>query len=371
MKFFGKSDEDQKIEIIITNRTVVRVLLMVVLLILGLSALQLASSALLLIFVSFFLALALNAPVHWIAKNIPGKKRGSRGMATSISYLFVIGILIGFLSILIPPIFRQVSSLAETAPRIVRDLQDQNSAVGTFIRDNNLEGAVENLSNELSDLAKSSGSTALDTVGQVGASMVSTLAVLAMTFMMLVEGPRWVRLAKKLLPEEHRDHATKLSRDMYGVVKGFVNGQVALAAIASVMILPVMLILNVPYAGALAAIVFIAGLVPMIGHIIGSAIVTTVALFESPIAAVLIFSFYVLYQQIENYVVQPRVQSNTTNISPLLVLIAVLIGVNVNGIIGGLVAIPIMACLRILVLDYLQRSGRLEASSAPKIVAEA
>ena len=93
----------------------------------------------------------------------------------------------------------------------------------------------------------------------------------------------------------------------------------------------------------------------MVGHTIGAIICTLVALFTSPASAILVLSYYILYQQIENYVVQPRVQANSTNMSPLLVFVAVLLGANFGGLLGALVAIPVAGCLRILVLDYLER----------------
>ena len=361
MKLFHPSSADQKVEVTVSNNTMLRILAMVVVIVLGLRFLDLAGPALLLIFMSFFLALALNAPVHWISQHWPGKRRGSRVVATSISYVFVVVALGTFLAILIPPAARQVTSFVQSAPDIVADLQDQNGPIGEFIRDNNLEGIVEDLSSELSSIAKSTGSTAVSTVTAFGSRLVSLLVVLAMTFMMLVEGPRWLRLARRLLPADRRDHISALAGDMYGVVRGFVNGQVTLAFIAAIMMLPVLLIMGVPYAGALAVIVFVCGLIPMIGHIIGSVIVTIVALFTSPLAALVVLGYYILYQQIENYVVQPRIQANTTNMSPLLVFVALTIGVNMNGVIGGIVAIPVMGCIRIVVVDYLHRTGRLQA----------
>jgi predicted PurR-regulated permease PerM len=359
MRLFGKGTDYPKVEIVIGNQTVVRLMVMVVLIILGLAALRQAGHALLLIFLAFFLALALNGPVHWIAQHLPGKRRGSRVMATSISYVVVIAGLILLIATFVPPALRQTASFVADSPALIENLHNQDSPLGIFIRDYNLEDAATSLSKELGAFIGGSGEFAVSTVGAVGTSLVSIITVLAMTFMMLVEGPRWARLLLRFVPKNRQAYASRLTGDMYGVVRGFVNGQVVLAAIAALMILPVLLILGVPYAGALAGIVFICGLIPMIGHIIGATIVTIMALFNSFLSAILILSFYVLYQQIENYVIQPRVQANTTKISPLLVIIAVVIGINVNGIIGGLVAIPIMGCLRIIAIDYLQATGRL------------
>ncbi|MCA9327690.1 AI-2E family transporter, partial [Candidatus Saccharibacteria bacterium] len=147
------------------------------------------------------------------------------------------------------------------------------------------------------------------------------------------------------------------------VIQGYVNGQVLLAAVASLLIVPMLFILNISYPVALMVIVFICGLIPMVGHTIGAIIVTTVALFHSIPAAIIILSYYILYQQIENYVVQPRIQANSTDMSPLLVFVAVLLGANFGGLLGALVAIPVMGCFRILVLDYLERRNILTSEA--------
>lgn len=366
-----KSTELPKVEIFISNRNVVRVLVMVVLTIIGLAALRKVAPALLLIVIAFFLALALNAPVHWIAQHLPGKRRGSRPMATSISFLIVILVLVGFLAIIVPPTVKQISSFISDLPELVDDTRHENNALGEFIRDNNLESITENISDDLSGAVKESGSTAVSTIGTVGSSLFAILTVLAMTFMMLVEGPRWLKLGRGFLPHDKREYGTKLARDMYKVVRGYVNGQVTIAFIASVFILPMLLILNIPYALALAAIVFICGLIPMIGAYIGATIISLVALLESPLSAVLILAYYILYQQIENYVLQPRIQANATSMSPLLVFVSVIIGINLNGIVGGLLAIPVVGCLRILVIDYLHMKGKLDKAESHRITAGA
>jgi predicted PurR-regulated permease PerM len=177
---------------------------------------------------------------------------------------------------------------------------------------------------------------------------------------MLIEGPRWLRFGKDLIPDREHDRATRLATQMYEVVKGYVNGQVVLASLAAAMLLPALIILGVSYPIALMVIVFICGLIPLVGHTIGAVIVTTVALFTSPWSAVLILGYYILYQQIENYIIQPRIQANSTNMSPLLVFMSVIIGVNFGGLFGGLVAIPVMGCARIILLEYLHSRHIIE-----------
>jgi predicted PurR-regulated permease PerM len=179
------------------------------------------------------------------------------------------------------------------------------------------------------------------------------LTILVLSVMMLIEGPGWLKIAKDVTPDEHHETAKRMAGDMYKVITGFVNGQVTLAAIAAVMLLPAMVILGISYPIALMVVVFICGLIPMVGHTFGAIIVATVALFTSTSAAIIILGYYFLYQQFENYLIQPRIQSNSTNMSPLLVFMSVVIGVSFGGLVGGLFAIPIAGCLRIAILEYL------------------
>jgi predicted PurR-regulated permease PerM len=352
-KLLTKGKENNVI-INIANGTVVRVMLVVIASLAALAAVKRASHAFALIFIAFFLTLALNSPVHWLAQRIPGKRRGSRTLATTISFLVVIVFLLGFLASIVPPLVKQTSNFISAAPGIVREARSQDSQVGRFIRKYKLENEVDKFSRQLSDRLKNASGAAVTAASKVGSSIFSVLTILVLTFMMLVEGPKWLRFFKDVVPDGHQSRAKRLAVDMYKVVKGYVNGQVALAALAAVMILPAMLILKIDYALALMVVVFICGLIPMVGHTIGAIIVTGVALFNSPVSAIIILAYYILYQQIENYVIQPRVQANSTNMSPLLVFVSVVVGVSFGGIFGGLVAIPVAGCIRIALIDWLR-----------------
>ena len=184
--------------------------------------------------------------------------------------------------------------------------------------------------------------------------MVAFITVLVLTFLMLVEGPQWLELAYKYVPEEQRRHTKYLARKIYGVVIGYVNGQLLIAFIAGMASLVAMVFLDIPNPIALAGLVTLTGLIPLIGATLGAVIVTVVALFQSLKQAIFILLFFIVYQQIENNAIQPYVQSKNLEISPLLVLVAVLAGVSMGGLIGGFLAIPIAASLRILALDYVK-----------------
>lgn len=344
---------DNTLEITISNQTVIRVVAVVILSLLFLAAIKQAAHAIVLIFTAFFLALALNVPVHWLSRHLPGKRKGNRTLATGISFFIIIGLLIGFIASIVPPLVRQTSSFIEVAPQLVEDARSENSSLGRFIRKYNLEEQTDKLSGELSDRLSDVGSSAFTTFNRVGSSIFSTLTILVLTFMMLTEGPHWLRFFMRLVPAGKEPHVKRIGHDMYKVITGFVNGQVTLAALAALLILVPLFLFDVSYPIALMVVVFICGLIPMVGHTIGAVIVSTVALFHSPYSALGILAYYILYQQIENYVLQPKIQSNSTNMSPLLVFASVIIGVNFGGLAGGLFAIPVAGCIRIALLDYL------------------
>ncbi len=353
-QIFKRNHDDEELEITVSTRTVLRVVVVILLCLLIVRMANRASHELTLIFTAIFFTLALNAPVHWVSRHLPGKLKGKRTTATAISFLLVVLLFGGFLALILPSLERQTSSFISAAPHVIHDTQNQNNAVGKFIRKHNLEPQVTKLSHQLSDRLGNIGGSAFTTVAKVGSSIFSVLTILVLTFMMLIEGPHWLEFGRELIPSRRRSKFDRLSKDMYRVIKGYINGQVLLAGLASILIFPALLILHIGNPLALLVVVFVCGLIPLVGHTIGAVIVTFVALFHSPSSAIIILAYYILYQQIENYVIQPRIQANSTDMSPLLVFMSVILGVSFSGIIGGLVAIPIAGCIRIIVLDYLR-----------------
>jgi len=343
-----------EVALTVSNRTIFRVVAAAIIAILFFAAVRQSVHSLTLIGAALFLSLALNGPVHWLADHLPGRVKGNRSFATGISIFIVLVLFGAFLWAIVPPLVSQTTQFVKEAPGLVEEVRDQNSTVGKFIRQHNLEGQVDKLSKQISSKASNIGGTAVSTVSHIGSSLFAVLTVTVLTVMMLAEGPHWRRIFEQLVPSRHSKRAQKLAHDMHRVIQGYVNGQVLLAAIASLLIVPMLFILHISNPLALMVIVFICGLIPMVGHTIGAIIVTTVALFNSLTVAIIILAYYILYQQIENYVVQPRIQANATNMSALLVFVSVILGANFGGLLGALVAIPVAGCIRVAVLDYLE-----------------
>lgn len=370
MLHFRKTDKISEVTVTVSTETFVRLAFLTVITLVLLLAARKASHALLLIFTAFFLTLALNAPVNLLSRHLPGKRRNSRTLATSLSFLIVVLLLGGFIASMVPPLVRQTESFASAAPRLIRDFRSQDSQTGRFIREHHLEKQVDTVSKQLSERLRHLGGSAFSSLQRIGNSVFSLLTILVLTFMMLVEGPRWVAFVRELIPDRRQKKADRLAREMYKVIKGFVNGQVTLAALAAVLIMPAVLLLHISYPIALMVIIFICGLIPLVGHTIGAIIITLVALFHSTSAAIIILSYYIFYQQVENYLVQPRIQANSTNMSPLVVFMSVIIGVSFGGLFGGLLAIPIAGCIRIALLEYLRSKKIIDTAEFKEATTE-
>ena len=344
-------------EVTVSNRTVVRIILLILVTIIGIQFALSISNVLVLIVVSIFLALALNPAVSWIRRKLRLK---SRVTATAIAYIIVITLIGALISYVVPPLVTQTIDFIEDVPETIETLQSGDSAAGRFVQRYDLSEQIEGLTSNIKDRTEDIQEPVIANAGRVGSALISILTVLVLTFMMLVEGPIWAERYWKLQPKKRRDHQKELADKMYRVVTGYVNGQLLLSLIAAtfsfIVITIASTLLGVSInALALAGILVFTGLIPMIGSTIGGVIVTLACLFVSTPLALIVAVFYVLYQQIENVSLQPYIQAKYNELTPLLVFIAALLGIGFGGFLGALIAIPIAGCLKILFVDFLER----------------
>lgn len=365
-----------KITIDVETKTFIRFGLVVLGFAALISGVFLARSALLLIGIALFLALALNPPVSWLAKKLPGK---SRVGATGIAYLLVVTTLGLLIFLIAPPIIEQTAKFTKTLPELVDKVVAQRGVLDGFLDQYGLRDgfnqAVENVKNNAVNASEQIGGILLALASGAVTGLVNLILVLVLGFFMLVEGPYWMRKIWELYDdsekmERHKATVTK----MYRVVTGFVNGQLVVAGIgaafsgAALFIMSLIPDLNVPanLALPLAVLVFLTALIPMVGTTIGGVLAALVLLLNSPWAALIFIIFFVVYQQIENNVIAPPIQSKTVDLSVLWVLVAILIGASLFGLIGGLVSIPIAGSLRVLLVDYLDNAKRKRAQTEKK-----
>jgi len=176
---------------------------------------------------------------------------------------------------------------------------------------------------------------------------------------MLLEGQAWVDRAYSLLPERAQPRWRRVGHDVYRTVGGYVTGNLLISLIAGVSITIVLLVMGVPYAVALGLLVAVLDLIPLAGATIAGIIVVAVSLLHSVPAGIVVAVFFIVYQQLENHFLQPVIYGRTVQLSPLVVLIAVLIGAALAGILGALAAIPVAGTIQVIIRDALAHRRQL------------
>ena len=312
-----------------------------------LRALASASAVFILIIISIFLAAGLNPAVLFFQNR--GLKRGMAVGAVMASVLLFVGI---FIAVAVPPLLDQVNSLLNNAPQLVRDLNNN-----AFVNDlNNKYGVIDSLQTKVNLVIKD-GQFAITAFGgvigvgkAVVSGLVSTLTILVLTLYFLSSLPQVIDIGLKFVPASRRNRVSKLVNAIVGRIGSFIGGQAIIAAIAAIFILIMGLIIGMPYTGPLAMFVLICGFIPLVGHFIGMSVVTVVSLTDSLSTAAIALASYVIYVQIENYVITPRIMRRSLSIPGLVTIIAALLGTSLLGLIGGLLAVPIAAAV-LLILD--------------------
>jgi len=360
-----------KVRIEIDTKTFVRFWLVVMGFGLAGLAIYSAKDALVLLGISLFLALALNRPVAAIAKKLPGKSRLGGTALAYTTLVLLLGCVIWFV---IPPIVQQSAKFVESIPSIIDQASSQWRGVNDFIDKNNLrpqvDSMMENIKQQSSSWATSVGTNLLSSVGSLASFLGSLFLVLVLSFLMLLEGPTWVkRLWGLYNDEEKMERHKKLVGRMYNVVTGYVSGQLTVSGIDAILSGFVVFVLSLTFpvinsnlAMLTVMATFVLTLIPMFGATIAGALISLLLFFNNMTAGVIYAIYFVIYQQIENNFVSPSIQSKKVELSALTVLVAVTIGLYVGGLLGGLVAIPVAGVVKVLLDNYLEqaKSNRVE-----------
>jgi predicted PurR-regulated permease PerM len=346
----------RQVTVNITNRTIVRSILWVIFAILLFRFMGRVSHVLVLIFLSVFLALALNPAVSWFNRifKLKGRVRG-----TVLTYITVVMFLSIFFALVIPPLVRQTRTFIHDVPSTVEHFKTQDTSLARNARRYHLDDKLSQAAKDFTTHYGSFGSTLLNTGKRVAEAIVSILAVLVLTFMMLVEGPRWLNLGLGITPEKKRERYRKNGLAIYKAVTGFVSGQVILAIVAGFFAFCALEIaghvLNVESnALALAGIVTVFGIIPLFGNPLSATIVVLVSALNSITLAIVMLIYFIVYYFIENHTFQPFLQSRLNELTPLTVFIAALVGVGFGGLLGAIIAIPSAAAIKILLEDHIK-----------------
>ena len=341
-------------------KTVLAVLGIAVLVVLALFVVLLAWRVLTWIFIAALLAAALNPAVEWVERRGP-----SRALAASAVFVVALLLLslIGFL--VIPPVVVQVTDFVNAVPGFVDDLTAGRGPFG-WLQDryqivDRIQDAIAK--EGVGGILGLSG-PALDVVRSVVTAVVGVITVIFLTFFMLLEGPRTVGNLLGLLPDDLRPRFERVGGEIYRTISGYVTGNLVISLVAGVLATIVLYAVGSDFAIALGLLVAILDLIPLAGATLAAIAVTTVVFIEGNwLRALIVLGFFVAYQQFENHVLQPLVYGRTVQLSPLVVLCAVLVGAQLAGVFGALLAIPVAGSLLAIARELIEYRREVAAES--------
>jgi predicted PurR-regulated permease PerM len=302
--------------------------------------------------IAAFLAVAVAGPVNFLQRYM------KRGIAIALVYFTLLLIPIGLGALLLPPIVNQVSDVATNAPSYVSDVEDYVHKNKTLNDLNDKYDITQKLNEEAAKLPSKAGDAA-KVLRDIGFGLVSSVfagvTILILSIFMVAAGPRWIETFLRMQRPEHAERIERTLRRIANAVGNYVGGALLQATIAGLSAFIMLTILGVPFAGPLAVVIFVADLIPVVGATLGAILVAIVTAFVNfPVALIIWVIFAIVYQQVENYLIQPQIQKRATKIEAFVVLVAVLFGSTLFGILGAILAIPAAASIQIALHEYME-----------------
>ena len=334
----------------INVRDIVRIVLTVVCVVVTLYLLWTLRKPIGWLLAAVFLATALSPPVNYLSRSM------KRGFAIAITYLGLLLVPILLISLIVPPLISEANNFADHVPQYADDVTkyvQENETLRNLNKDYDITSKLEEEAGKLPNRLGGAAGTLRDIGLGIVNSLFALLTILVMTAFLLGSGRLWTDQIIRSRPPEQRDRLRRSLDNIGSAVSGYVAGALAIAFIAGTATFIVLTILGVPFAGPLAVMAGFASLIPLVGATIAAVLIGVVTVFaDFPTDTIIWTVWAIVYQQIENNLIQPQIQKRTVNVQPLITIFAVLCGATLLGVVGAIAAIPIAASIQILLREY-------------------
>jgi len=337
------TDPRRRVEITVSTRTLIRILMTASLFLLIAFVFWQIRTILELVLISAFLALALNPLVSVLERRLGNR----RGLASVLVVLVVILIVFAFLAALLTPLYSELRSFATRAPLLLDELRMWGPFARFDARYDLIGRLREGVSAYSSRLPAEAGNL-LGVATAVVTGLGKSLTVLFMTLFLLLEIPSFLRTATELLRPGHADRSLEMFDQVNDTIARWTAGVLFIAIIAGTITGVTAWVLGVPFALALGLLVGLLDIVPLVGATIGSTVAVLMALTQSLTAGIIMLVLAIVYQFIENHIIQPVVMRKSIDVSPFIVVVSVLAGASLLGIIGALLAIPVAGSTQVV-----------------------
>ncbi|WP_412543985.1 AI-2E family transporter [Longispora sp. K20-0274] len=310
------------------------------------------------VFIALFVAISLDPAVRWLVRH-----RIRRPWAVTLVILSAVLFVAGFLLAVVPPLIQQAQNLASDAPHYLDQLRRQSERL------RHLDEKIhyrDKLDAWLRTLPAVVGRQLLNFGTRFFGALASFLLIFVLSLYFMLDLPRLVDLLVGAVPESRRERVSHGVHVLIDKIGSYMIGNIVISLIAGLASFVALELLGVPFALPLAFLVAFTDLIPMIGATLGAAICVLVAAASVPLwpQAVAVAGFFVVYQQLENYLIAPRVMRNAVDMPAIGVLLAALVGGQILGLVGALMAIPLAAAIKIIYVRG--REARREAAEAAR-----
>ena len=297
--------------------------------------------------VAAFFAVVLNQPVEFFRRHL----HLSRGLAVLVVYLLGILLISGMLYAFIRPLVTQVRHFSDNFPEYVAEAKAGRGPVGGLVKKYKLDKKIDENKVKLQKWLSSAGGGAVKVARAVANGLVALLTIIVLSILMILYGPEVLTSAIGILSPPRQARAKAVAGDCARALTGYVMGNLLISVVAGTVTFVGLVVFGVPFRGVLALWVGFADLIPLVGATLGAIPTVFVAFLHSTAAGIGMLILYVVYQQFENHVLQVVIMSKTVQINQLFVLVSVLIGVELFGFVGAILAIPAAGVLQVVVRD--------------------
>ena len=298
--------------------------------------------------IALFFTVALYPLVGLVERRVT---RGRRSLATLLVFLVVVLVLGGLLAAFAVPLATQGTELAGQLPGIISDAKAGRGPVGDLLERTNALQLVQNNEERIRAFATSLGTPALNLVRGLGTGIVGAVTIFVLSYLAVLEGPKVAEGSLALFPPQRAERIRRVTQDCAKTVTGYISGNLLISAICGVLTYAVLKFSGVGFAALIALFVALADLIPLVGATLGAVVACIAAFLHSVPAGIAAVIFFVIYQQLENHLLQPIIFARTVKLNPLAVLIAILLATELAGILGALLAIPIAGIIQVVLRD--------------------
>jgi predicted PurR-regulated permease PerM len=309
--------------------------------------------------VALLFTVTLYPVIGWVQRHLT---RSHRLLATLLVFILVLILIAGLITLFAIPLAREGALFVQQLPHLIEESKAGRGAVGRLLNQTNALRYLQENQDRIRAFLTGLTAPAARVLQTVATGVAGVITIFILALLMVLEGPKLVDGALNLVGDlQRRERIHHVGADCAKSITGYISGNLLISVICGGLIYAVLKIMGVPFAGLIAVFVAFADLIPLVGATLGAIVAVTAAAFHSIPALIVVAIFFVAYQQLENHVLQPLILSRTVKLNPLTVIVAILVGVELAGILGALLAIPFAGIIQVIVRDlWDHRKGGLK-----------